>query len=189
MNVISTMQLHTLDILFMEKNRELKDTIGNLQINEVKTDAAFNATVSRIKRNILLTPVTIGEPKITGNNQITKQVPANYQNFLGGTQNMHVITVSFPCTGSEELFNYRINGGSLPMKNIYLPSYKSISIEVQLKELDKAAALSMAKSEMATTIELISQNNSPAEQWSATTAVLIQQMAEKKRQELIDFYS
>ena len=76
-----------------------------------------------------------------------------------GSQNTNVITVSFPYTGSEVLFKYRSSGGSLSMHNIYLPSYKSIEVEVRLKELDKAVALSMAKSEMATTIELIKQNN------------------------------
>jgi hypothetical protein len=189
MNTISTMQLNTLDTLFQEKERELKNTIGNLQLNEVKTDAATDVTISRIKRDILLTPVTIGEPKITGNNQITKEVPAHYQNMWGGSQNINVITVSFSFTGSEELFNYRTSGESLSMSSIYLPSYNSIVVEVQLKELSKVEALTMAKSEMRTTFELIKQNNPTVKNWSLKMTDSIEQMVSQKRKELVDFYS
>lgn len=47
----------------------------------------------------------------------------------------------------------------------------------------------MAKSEMATTFELIKQNNPAVESWSAKNATTIEHMAEKKRKELIDFYN
>lgn len=189
MNAISTMQLSILDNLFIEKERELKRIIGDLQLIQVKSDSAFDATLNRIKNSILLSPVIIGEPKITGNRQITKQVPPNYQNMWGGPQNRNVISISFPFTGSEELFNHRAGGQSLAMNRIYLPSYRSIDIEVELKDLDKSAALSMATAEIATTRELINQNNPVVENWSIKMIPIIEQMAANKRKELIDFYS
>ena len=183
------MQLSSLSGLFVDRERELKQLIANLQINEVKDDNKFTATINRIKQQLLLTPVSIGEPKITGNQAKTQQVPPNYQNMWGGQRTMNVITVEFPFTGSAELFNYRSNGGSLSMHNIYLPSYNSISLDVQLAELNKEKALAKAKEEMATTLEVINQNNPDAERWSATQSVLIEQMADKKRKELLAFYS
>lgn len=81
------------------------------------------------------------------------------------------------------------SGGSLSMHNIYLPSYNSISLDVQLAELNKEKALAKAKEEMATTLEVINQNNPDAERWSATLSALIEQMADKKRKELLAFYS
>lgn len=189
MNTKTIMQLHSLDGLFAEKERELKETIGNLQIGEVKDDNKFTATVKRIKQQILLTPVTIGEPKITGNEQTTRQVPYEHQGMLGPTQSINIITVEFSYTGSRELFDYRSGSGSLTMRRIYEPSYNTIPVEVELKELDKATALSNAKDEMATTLQLIKLNNPDVERWAATQSVLIEQMADKKRKELLDFYS
>ncbi len=75
------------------------------------------------------------------------------------------------------------------MLEIYQPSYHTIPVEVQLKELDKTKALAEAKHEMATTFELIKQNNPDAEKWSAQVAVTVEQMADKKRKELLDLYS
>ncbi|MEO7044793.1 MAG: hypothetical protein ABI091_05760, partial [Ferruginibacter sp.] len=78
MNPISTMQLSSLSGLFAEREKELKQLIANLQINEVKDDNKFTATIKRIKQQLLLTPVSIGEPRITGNQAKTQQVPPNY---------------------------------------------------------------------------------------------------------------
>ncbi|MGI8636062.1 MAG: hypothetical protein ACR2KZ_11740, partial [Segetibacter sp.] len=85
-------------------------------------------------------------------------MPPNYNNLWGGPQTIQVITVEFPYTGSEELFNYR-TGESLSMGHIYEPSYRAISVEVQLPQLNKEQALSKAKQEMSITFELIRQNN------------------------------
>ena len=185
---ISTMQLQVLSNLFMEKEKELKQAVGDLQLNDVKEDSNFKKTVQQIKKQILLQPVTIGEPKITGNQQTTRQVPPNYQNLWGGAQNINVITVEFPCAGSEELFSYR-TGESLTIARVYQPSYKSISVEVQLLELNKEQALTKAREEMTTTFELIKQNNPVIERWSAQMEPQVEAALEKKRKELFDFYS
>ena len=184
----STFQLQTIRSLFDAKETELKDSIGNLQIGEVKEVNKFTATVKRIKREILLTPVKIGKPKITAHEQVTKPVPQQYQGMWGRSRTVNVIKVQFPYTGSRELFDYR-TGESLAMGTIYEPSGGTITVDVELQQLDKAAAISKAKEEMAITFKLIEQNNSDAEQWSAIQTPLIEQMADKKRKELLDFYS
>jgi hypothetical protein len=189
MAILHTMQLHVLDVLFQQREKEVKQLIGNLQINEVKDDKTFEKTVNRIKAQTALTPVTIGEPKIEGNRQETRQVGPNYQQLWGGERAVNIVTVSFPVTGSHELFEYRASGGSLTMRNIYTPDYNSISMEIQVAALDKAQVLAQANDEISTTKELIAQNNPQAEAWTSRISAQIDSLAAQKRKELIDFYS
>lgn len=190
MNRTTLMQLTSLSNLFTDKQNLLKQTIGNLPLNAIKDDARFKATIARIKTDILLSPVTIGEPKIKSNRQETKKVSPNYQQMWGGQQTVNIITVEFPYTGSSELFKYRGSGGSLILDYIYLPSGSaSIYIDIELEALNKEVALTAASKEIANTINLININNPQVESWSATQSVLIEQMAEQKRKELIELYS
>jgi hypothetical protein len=189
MNTISTVQLSTLDNLFLSKENEVKDTIANLTVNEVKEDARFTATVQRIKDQTKLTPVVIGEPKITDNNTITRNVAPNFQDMWGGQRKFEVVTVEFPFTGSEELFNFRASGIALTMGSVYLPSYNTISIDVQLQQLNKDVALNSANSEIALTKELIKQNNPFAEQWNNKINATIDTLAEQRRKQLLELYS
>lgn len=179
MNYKYSMDASVLDNLFIEKKKTLKRMIGNLQIDNVKSDTRFASTVNSIKQAVLLKPVTIGEPRITGNHQKERQVSAHYQNMWGGSQMVNVITVEFSYTGSSELFSYRVSNQSLTVDRIYNPFYNTI--EVKVSQLDKNQALSEAKNKLATTKQLIQQNNSVVEQWSANMENRIQTLAEEKR--------
>jgi hypothetical protein len=183
------MQLHTLDNLFQARERELKELIGNLQIDEVREDKRFKAKVAEIKAQVLLKPVTIGQPKIEGNRQETRKVPPNYQMMWGGQQAVNIVTVSFPITGSSDLFEYRASGASLTMSNIYAPEYNSITLDIEVPALDKAQVLATANKELETTRSLILQNNPIAEVWSERIDQKTDTMAAEKRKELMDFYS
>lgn len=66
MYAIYSTQLSVLDVLFREREKQLKQAINDLQLRNVNDDDRFKAAVDRIKQQILLEPVTIGEPKITG---------------------------------------------------------------------------------------------------------------------------
>ena len=72
MNQISTMSLNTLTSLFQQKEATLKHLLGDLQLHDVIDNNAFSRTLSEIKRQVLLDPVTIGTPKIMGSNQATQ---------------------------------------------------------------------------------------------------------------------
>jgi len=114
-NYKTNMQLSIIDNLFRAKDQQLKQTAGNLQIRDVKDDNQFASTVQRIKQQVLLTPIVFGEPKISGHYQTTRQVPAHFQNPWGGTQEVFIVTVDFPFTGSYELLSYSPNGVQVPM--------------------------------------------------------------------------
>lgn len=124
MNYKTNMQLSIIDNLFKDRKQKLTTLAGNLQLNEVKQDSDFEATKQRIKQQVLLEPIVFGEPKITGHQHTTRHVPANFQNPwpMGSNQEVDIVTVDFPFTGSGELLEYYPNGISSKMGHIYQAS-------------------------------------------------------------------
>lgn len=193
-NYLSPMELPINSYLFDAKRKELSQLIGNLTIDEVKEDEKFQATVKRIKNAILLEPVLFEEPKIVGNYQSEKTVPPNSIEMWGGTRVVNVISVEFKFKGSTELFKYSPNGlsfGSSSNMRVYQPDFGNfITVEVELPNLDKKAALGSAIAKMEMTYEVIRGNNMQAEQQlNASIENVIESMANDRRKELLDFYS
>ncbi len=186
---IPTHNLSIIDNLYKTKEQELKQIVGNLQLSDVKEDGAFEATVKRIKKQILFTPVEFGEPSIAHHNSTTRQVEPNYQQMWGGTQEVLIVTVEFSFTGSTELFSAMPSNVGLSMGNVFQPYGSPISVEVTLTKLDKNAAIQEAKQQMATTFAVIEANNKQATTWSTSKEAIIDSLLEQKRKEIIDFYS
>ncbi len=89
-------------------------------------------------------------------------MPPNFQNMFGGKRTVNVITVEFQFEGSNELFNYSPNNlsfGSSSNMRIYQPYGNSITVDVELTELDKRKAISEAKAQMEMTFGVINGNN------------------------------
>jgi hypothetical protein len=188
-NYIHNTQLPIIDKLYQKQNSLLTQLAGSLKVEDVKEDSSFEATVSRIKSQILFTPVEFGEPKISDHYPSTRQVPPNYQNLMGGTQNINNITVDFPFTGSTELFGVMPNNVMHTSGRVYQPHGNSISIEVILTQLDKEKALSEARGTMEATKSLVEANNKQATDWSNSMDSKIDSMLQQKRKEILDFYS
>lgn len=186
---LSTMQLTAIANLFNEKEKQLSEYIGNLSLDDVKEESRFKKSIADIKEYILLKSVEIGEPKITNNRQITRPVPENQQIFYGKEIQRQAITVSYPYSGSDEVFQFRSLEGAFPIASIYTPSYNTIDVEVELQSLDKTEALNKANEEMKTTFLLIEKNNPAIESWSNNMAHRIEELADQKRKELLEFYS
>ncbi len=185
----TNMQLRIIDNLFIEREKELKELIGNLQIENVNNDQAYNNTLDRIKRQILLNSVSFEEPKISGHYQETRQVQQSSHNLFGGAQQVFVITIDFSFSGSEELFDVYPNNTTVPMGRIYQPVGHNVSVEVTIPQLDKEKAISEAKSLMSTTFTIINANSTQAENWSKAKEPLIESMLQEQSKKLLDFYS
>lgn len=188
MNKYSTVDIPNLENLFSDKRSSIRGDIGNLQINDVREDAQFQNTVNRIVNYTQLEKVTIGQPVIVSHTQSIKDVPPNYNNVFGGQQKVYKVIVSFPVTGSRELFRYRTSG-SLAMRAVYVPSNSNITIEVQTVILDKVKVLNEASEEISTTRQLIEQNNAHVDHWNKSIEEDVKQQLDDKRRELIAFYS
>lgn len=109
--------------------------------------------------------------------------------MYGGNLEMFRVTVDFPFSGSSEVLQYRANGQSLSIDNIYQVGGRAITVEVELRQLDKTEALTQAKKLIATTLQLVEQNNPFVRIWSAQIEPDIKEKAKQKRKELLDFFS
>jgi hypothetical protein len=107
----------------------------------------------------------------------------------GGTQDIFIVTVDFPFSGSNELFEITPINVSYTMGRIYQPYGNSVSIEVTLTELNKEKALSEARGIMEATKSLVEANNEQATDWSNTMDSKIDSLLQQKRKEILDFYS
>lgn len=184
----STMELSIITDLFQEKEKELKNIVGNLQLDEVKTDEDIRTTAREIENRLLLEPVTIGSAKIVGHRSEQKDMPRSFHNPMGGPQTINTITVEFPCSGSKELFNHR-GHGALSIGRIYPPSGDRILVEVTLQQLDKDTALAQANAEIKITKELISMNNPEVDAWAISMKDRIKKAVEHKAKEVRDLYA
>jgi hypothetical protein len=188
-NYLTNMQLSIIDNLFQQKQNELNQLSGNLQIADVKEDDRFEVTVKRIKQQLLLEPIVFDEPRLNGHYQTTRNVPPNYHNMWGGPQDVFMVSVLFPFTGSPELLSYRPHGLQVPIGHIYQAYGSSIDIELTLIKLDKAEALAKAKEEMHITITFAEANSNQAVQWAVGFEPVIDNTLNLRRKELIAFYS
>lgn len=185
---IPTTNLQHINDLYDAKKEELKELINDLKIADVKTDEAFKATTKRIKKKMMLSEVIFGEPKVTKLESGTRTVPGHYGNFLGGSQDVHEITVEFPFTGSAELFEYMPDREMIPAGVAYQPSGNKINVEVTLKEMNKEKAISEAKSEMESTFAIIKGNNVQGGDWWQRNESFVDSALIKRRDELIAFF-
>ena len=190
MNGLTPMQLKPISYLFQAKDQNLKDILGNLKPNDVK-DTNLSNTLNRIKKDVLLTPVTFGDPKILDHSSEERQMQGNFQNPFPHCRQVITARVEFPFEGSSELFSYMPDGYAFggSSTRVYQPDYGTITIDVEVDQLDKDLMLSKARQQMDTTSSLIKQINPSAENWSKTKEPQIESALKSKKEELDSFYS
>ena len=190
-NAIPVMRLTMIQHVFLQKEKDINQQVGNLQLNDVKEDAAFQRTTTRIKNDTLLKPVTFSNPEIKSHRQVEKRFSSSYEFPMPHTKNVCIVNVDFTFEGSSELFKYAPNGLSYGSSDtrMYQPGYGNvISLEVEIPQLDRDAAIAKANSMMATTFSIINQINPQAEQWSTAKEPIIDADLDKKRAEILNFY-
>jgi hypothetical protein len=182
-------KLQIITHLFESRRRLINQLIGDLTIDQVKTDQAFERAKVSVKEQILFETVTIGEPTIMSHRQVEKNYPPNYQNLFGGSKLVNLISVAFPIEGSPELFEHVPEGVRYEAGMVYQPVGRNVTVSVELDSLDKPSALAEANAMMRVTKGIIQANNKQAEEWSQRIEPIIDNQLEQKRKELIDFYS
>lgn len=185
-----TVELPVISVLFKERMNKLSDISSRLSINDVQDDDDFSRVIENAKREVLLRPVTMSEPKIIADRQEKRQLPPGVHNMWGGPTQIHIITVGFPFDGSSELFSYMPEGiavGGSEMR-VYQPSGDMVLVDVELAKLEKFAAIGEAKSKMSTTKSAVKGNSDQAGEWNKKTVLTIVRTLEARRKELIDLY-
>ncbi|WP_417369221.1 hypothetical protein [Flavobacterium beibuense] len=161
----------SLSDLFQEKIREIPSLINNLKYRDIGDDASFNESTKKIKNEILLSPVIIGEPKF-----VDYEYERNY-----------IHEISFPYEGDRELFSYTPDNFSYLSSDhgIIVPTYDdSITIYVELSEISPKKAVDEAKSLMRLTIDLAEKNYEAISNWNYAIEKRIDNDLEEKRNEL-----
>jgi hypothetical protein len=186
-NKVTIDALHFIFELFRSKEREYKDIIDNLQIDDVKEEKIFIKRKAGIKKQILLSPVSFKDPKIAGHHTEEREVDPCI-NPLGGKRKVTIVEVEFPFDGSPELFEYRPDSVSYSDPTVYLPSGNSIIVEVETATLDKTNVQNLSRKNLALTISIINSLNGQIEGWSKRMESIIDETLAKKRTELMEFY-
>lgn len=181
-------QLPVIDDLFRERNQQFVTVLKNLKLKDVETDEALAKTSERIKQDILLSPVHIGEPRIIDNFQETRPIPAHIG--LGSTlREVEVVVVNFPFKGSSEIFGYIAAGVTYVDRGVAQPENNELNVEVELGRLDKEEALSQARKTMENTLSIINQNNPHVLAWHDGFIIRLGMELKRRQKELLDLYS
>lgn len=191
-NILSIFELPRINDLFSNKERELLESVGNLQLKDVKEDIDYNNTIRRIKKNILLSKVIIQAPEIKEHHIEQVSFNGTYGNPFPHKKNLFIVTVNFPFIGSSQLFQYAPSNLTFSTSDtgIYQPDYDNvIAVTIQIETLDKSQVQVKAKALMNTTFSLINQNNSLVEQWSLAKESIIGNILQQKRAEILEFYN
>ncbi len=175
-----------LSALKSERAKSVLTTINNLKLNDVETDTAYNATISRIKQAVLFTPVTISEPKYVDHQYQHKPLTVQQQ-MIGGSTEYYYFKFSAGFTGSTELFNHIPESGfSIGAGDFVIePTGRSLSIEVELNELNVERAKLAAKDTLAYTIGYTNQTSKDIIDWNIEITARIESLAAQKRQQQI----
>lgn len=174
--------------LFDKRKKSLRLEASNLQLEDVKEDKNFNATVEKFKKKYLFNPVKIEEPEIKRHQASIKKYPPNYENPMGGEREVYEIIIAFPFSGSPELFEVIPLEVKYPTGMVYAPVGSNITLDIiELNELNKDKAYTEAKNRISTTQAIIKENNIQAKRWNEEMVVQIEQLLNKQRKQIIDF--
>ena len=187
---MSMFNLQPIYLLFQKKEKELQVLIGNLQLDQVKSPELFELNVNRIKKSIILTPLSISEPLIISHRQEDRNISPHYNNPMR-SGNSILVSLQYLCSGSIELFNYSPSTYTFSTSStrIFQPDYGSqISIEVEVPQLDKEIVLARAHRMMETTLSHINQVNPEAKNWSEGIIPTVDRLTQEKQKEILDFY-
>ncbi len=96
-----------INYVLSERENNIKEAINKLKLHDVKEDSTFDRTKQKLKDDLKFEEATIGDPKIIDYESIEKNFGSSYENPFGGRRTVNIITISFPVTGSEELFSLK----------------------------------------------------------------------------------
>jgi hypothetical protein len=190
-NFTSPYNLPFLSELKSQREKMINNLINNLKIGDVKDDKKFEQTTLRVKRQILLTPVQIGEPKFTDYEYEERQLSMQQQLVGVGGRHHYIHKISFPFTGDSELFSHIPENGftySSSDHGLILPDSNAIEVEVDLPELNPQKAIAEARNLLSMTLQFVNSNNATIQTWSVAVGQRIDEQLKQKRAELIKLF-
>lgn len=189
-NFTSPYDLPYLNDFKRERELKINSLINNLKLNEVKDDQVFLKTQERIKKNILIEPVEIGDPKLNDYEYQEKSLSFEQQ-LIGGSKNHYIHKILFPIKGNYELISYKPESGFTYHSSdhgLILPYGNTLIVEVDLPELNPDRAIIEANKYLSMTIQFVNSNNTSVKLWNTNIEQRIDELLNQKREELIRIF-
>jgi hypothetical protein len=179
-------------ILLLKQSKEasINSLINNLKIDDVRDESNFEQTSNHIKNSVILSKVEFGEPKCIDHKYEDRPLSRNQQ-LIGGVSRDHYIhQIEIPFTGNRELFDHTPEQFSFSSsdRGLILPDSNSLTVYVDLPELNPTKAITEAYNLLSLTMQFVHNNNTNIETWSTNISQQLDQQLQRKREELIRLF-
>lgn len=186
---VSPQRMPLITDLLQKRESKINTLINNLKIEDVKDNTAFDRTTLRIKREVLLSEVVIGEGKFI--NHEYQEITLNFhQQVSGGSKNHYYHEISFPFTGSRELLTYRPVEFEFfsNSRGLIEPNSADLTVYVDMPELNPSKAIEQAGVILSMTTQFARKNNTVVKSWVEVVEKHIDAELIKKREQLIKLF-
>jgi|GEM_PF-2763892 len=191
-NYFNPFQMGHLSQFLSERSKKINSLVNKLKFQDVEQDDTFESRKQRIKDEILITPVSIDAPVFKDFEHEERDIKPQQRFFDSQpSRDNYVHEVSFPYTGSRELFDYVSSGYSTYSSDhgLIKPSTSnSISVYVDLGEISPEIAVNKSQSLMRLTKEIVERNSNEVKIWNTSIEKHIDEVMEAKRDELFRIF-
>jgi hypothetical protein len=176
--------------LLLQRENQMKELIGDMKYDDVKTDLIYEKTKANIAGSTLFQEIAFGDSSLIDHDSITR--PLSFEEQVLGTNPTsvyHRIRVEF--TGSTELATHRPDsyGYSSSDRGILTPEDdEHFEVIVKLNTLNKDQALKSASHQLNLTRSLIDSNNEVVKTWNVKMLEILSKLADEQRKKLTDAY-
>lgn len=189
---VSPLKMGHLSQFLSDRVAKIHSLVNQLKFPNVEKDEDFEKSKQKIKDSILLTPVTIGTP-IFKDYEYEERTVRPEQLFFGNapSRDNYIHEVTFPFTGSQELFDYCPGSFSTMSSDhgLIKPSTsKSITVYVELNEISPDTAISQSQNLIRLTKEFVEGNSREVKLWNTAIEKQIDEVMENKRNELFRIF-
>jgi hypothetical protein len=191
-NYISHVTMPHFSQFLSERGSKIRVLVNQLKFPDVEKDEDFEKSKQKIKNAILLTPVAMGVPVFKDYEYEERNIRVEQRFFDGQpSRDNYIHEISFPFTGSQELFNYSPSSYSTRSSDhgLIKPSTSnSVTVYVELNEISPDSAISQAHSLIRLTNEFVEGNSKEVKTWNTAIEKHIDDVMEAKQNELFRIF-
>ena len=187
---VSHYNIPSLSQLTSQRIQSISPLINKLKFKEVEEDKIFEETKQRIKKAVLLVPLTIEEPVFEDYDY--EEIPLKFeQQIFGNVSKDHYYhTVTYKYTGDKELFMHTPDNFSYYSSDhgVIEPSRNTIKVIVDLQEINPEKSKDEANKLFRLTKNIGETNSSTIKPWNIAVEKRIDEELEAKRNELFKIF-
>lgn len=185
-NFISPHNLPLISDYLARRESGIVSLVEKLMLSDLEASLDFEKAKFRIEKEIMLTPVTLGEIELSSH-LVEKEMLKSSGNDAVRITHRHTHRISIPFTGDKVLFTCSPVGGipnQHPNPIVVIPLKDSIIINVELTEYNPELAIETANNNMTHTLSLLERNNKTVMEWNDSVAKIIDKSLREKRAQL-----